>query len=174
MAINGKTLSTVEGLVTANSTSEGDFRTGIGDALFQIDENEVSINTINALTPFPAFDNSTWSTASFSGQPPASRSFTAPSGGNGIFLIGQITVRSYNTSVNGSFGSSISGDGSYCVISGSYAGYLIPGGGTGFGGNIAGNPIAHTIQGFLAPGGTLTISASNNMYIATNVIYKVV
>jgi len=174
MAINGKTLSTVEGLVTANSTSEGDFRTGIGDALFQIDENEVAINTINALTPFPAFADSTWTTATFSGSPPASRSFTAPSGGNGIFLIGQIIVRSYNTSVNGSFSSSISGDGSYCLVSGSYAGYLVTGGGTGFGGTIAGNPIAHSIQGFLAPGGTLTISAGSNMYIATSAKYKVV
>jgi hypothetical protein len=45
MAINGKTQTTVEGLVTSPTTTEGNFRTGLGDIITQVNANdEVTAN----------------------------------------------------------------------------------------------------------------------------------
>ena len=43
MTINGKTLSTVQALVTATSTNEGNFRTGVGDVLAQVNANQEAL-----------------------------------------------------------------------------------------------------------------------------------
>ena len=43
MTINGKTLSVVQGLVTATSTNEGNFRTGVGDVLAQVNANQEAL-----------------------------------------------------------------------------------------------------------------------------------
>lgn len=54
MTINGKTLSVVQGLVTATSTNEGNFRTGVGDVLAQVNANQealaVSVNCPQVVT----------------------------------------------------------------------------------------------------------------------------
>ena len=118
-----------------------------------------------------AFDNSTWTTAQFSNPSGHLYTWTAPTGGNGVFIIGQIMVRSNNTSVNGSFYGSVSGDGSYLTYGGDYGGYMYTGGGTGFGGVIAGNPKQHSVTGFIGPGGTISFNGSN-FYSTQSVRYK--
>jgi len=46
MTINGKTLSVVQGLVTATSTNEGNFRTGVGDVLAQVNANQEALAVV--------------------------------------------------------------------------------------------------------------------------------
>jgi len=46
MTINGKTLSTVQALVTATSTNEGNFRTGVGDVLAQVNANQEALAVV--------------------------------------------------------------------------------------------------------------------------------
>ena len=50
MTINNKTLSTLQGLVTATSTTEGDFRTGMNDVLAQVNANQEAL-AINVNNP---------------------------------------------------------------------------------------------------------------------------
>ena len=161
----------------SHPTGAGNNHIPTGGAVGQILENTASgeVQWADATgSIFPAFSNSTWTTASFSGSTSQTRTFTAPTGGNGVFLIGRVTVRSNNTSVNGSFYNSISGTGSYVMIGGAYGGYnTAGGGGTGFGGAIAGNPIQHGVWGFIAPGGTWSIAGSN-LYTDPNCKYKTV
>ena len=123
---------------------------------------------------FPAFDNSTWTSMSLttSGN---NQTFTAPTGGNGIFFVSRIIIRSNNTSVYGSASASMSGTGSYAIVGGDYGGYLSSAGSAALSGLVAGNPINHGVQGFIAPGGTLTLSAvapHYNMYFSLNGKYK--
>ena len=118
-----------------------------------------------------AFTDNTWTTASFTTFSSHGKTWTAPTGGNGVFIIGQVIVRSNNTSVNGSFYGSVSGDGSYLTYGGAYGGYMYTGGGTGFGGVIAGNPIAHCVTGFIGPGGTIQYNGSN-FYSSQNMKYR--
>jgi len=42
MTINNKTAAVIQGLVTATTTNEGNFRTGMNDIIAQVDANEVS------------------------------------------------------------------------------------------------------------------------------------
>jgi len=121
---------------------------------------------------FPFSDN-TWTTASFVNDSGHLYTFTAPNTGNGIFIIGRCTVRSNNTSVNGSFYGSVSGTGSWLTFGGAYGGYMYTGGGAGFGGTIAGNPIQHGMHGFIGPGGTVSFNGSN-FYSTTSAKYKLV
>lgn len=172
MTINSKTLSTVEGLVTATNTTEGNFRTGLGDALVQVDTNQTAIASINAITAFPAFDNSTWLSANWVTTSGNSLTFTGDANGNGIFFIAKIGVRSANTSINGTFGASMSGNGSWCVFGGEYGGFLYTGGGTGIGGTIAGNMINHGVHGFIAAGGSLNLNEGSNAIFSPSGKYK--
>ena len=54
MTINNKSLSTLQGLVTATSTTEGDFRTGMNDILAQVNANQedlaVAVNNPQVIT----------------------------------------------------------------------------------------------------------------------------
>ena len=119
---------------------------------------------------FP-FDNDTWTTATFTNPTGHQYTWTAPTGGNGVFIIGRVIVRSANTSVNGSFYGSVSGTGSFLTFGGAYGGYMFTGGGAGFGGTIAGNPIQHGVHGFIGAGGTIFFNGSN-FYSTQNMKYK--
>jgi len=163
----------------SHPTGAGNNHIPSGGSVGQILENTASgtVQWADATgSIFPAFANSTWTTGTFTSSGNTT-SFTAPTGGNGIFFVGRAQFRSNNTSVMGSMSSSISGTGSYCMFGGDYGGYLTSGGSAGPSGAVAGNPINHGMQGFLAPGGSLNFNAAApnyNMYFNISMRYKTV
>jgi len=74
MTINNKTLSTLQGLVTATTTNEGNFRTGMNDVLAQVNANQealaISVDCPGVLTTLTG-----------------SGSYTIPSGSQAVYII---------------------------------------------------------------------------------------
>ena len=162
-------------------TDAGNKHIPTGGTEGQILENSASGTAVwtdlpEAPTPsiFPAFTTSTWTSMTFTTSG-SNKVFTAPTGGNGIFFVASITFRSSNTAVYGSFSTSMTGTGSYCTFGGTYGGFVTSSGSSGVGGTVAGNPIQHGVQGFIAAGGTLNLNSAApyyNMYFAHIGQYK--
>jgi len=74
MTINNKTLSTLQGLVTATTTTEGNFRTGMNDVLAQVNANQealaISVDCPGVLTTLTG-----------------SGSYTIPSGSQAVYIV---------------------------------------------------------------------------------------
>ena len=154
MAINGKTQTTVEGLVTSTTTTEGNFRTGMGDVLTQIDANQVALAGANT---FPAFDNNTWISNTTSPVTPSAS-------GGGRWFIGTVTLRSSNPNNPCSSTISITGNGSWGTIDG---GHFRTGRNQGKSGG--GNMAYYAISGFIAAGGALSYVVGSNAIITIDI-----